>query len=493
MMFSRLLAAVAVALAATAVPALATPQPIDATDLWIVPDESGWGLNLYHQGDTLFGSLFVYGPDGQPKWYTASSLAPGPFVFSGALAEASGPWFGEPRFDPSRVTRRVVGAMTLTLGERDATVTYSVDGVQVSKRISRFSMKTINVGDAYYGVELQPAGAGGEVVKPDQHINLQDDGSTVTMDIGSNTTSSCFYRGKTRTQNGEMVSVTGDYLSCGGRSGTWAMTIDPTASGFTGNFSGNGIVDGRIAASRRTPPKPGNGSVNDLWFPLGESGWGVNIVEQGDTIFATLFVYDAQGKARWYSASEMLRGADASATTRTSWAGALYESTGPYFGTSFNSAAVTRRQVGTLQFSVDERFGAFVQFNVDGVQVARNVDRYAFRRNDLSGSYKGMLVMRSDDPRGVSYDDAEFTIDDRGDTVVMNMRILTGPTCTFTGSSQQSGSLRYMAGTHTCGAGGTFRMDKIQVTANGLTAEYQGPAGHISGFITNGNLSGARR
>jgi hypothetical protein len=54
-------------IASLAIPALATPQPIDATDLWINPSESGWGISVYHQGATLFASLFVYGPDGQPK------------------------------------------------------------------------------------------------------------------------------------------------------------------------------------------------------------------------------------------------------------------------------------------------------------------------------------------------------------------------------------------------------------------------------------------
>ena len=39
--------------------ALATPQLRNATGLWINPDESGWGLNLFHQGDILFGALFV--------------------------------------------------------------------------------------------------------------------------------------------------------------------------------------------------------------------------------------------------------------------------------------------------------------------------------------------------------------------------------------------------------------------------------------------------
>ena len=33
-------------IASSAIPAFATPQPIDATGLWIKPDESGWGISV---------------------------------------------------------------------------------------------------------------------------------------------------------------------------------------------------------------------------------------------------------------------------------------------------------------------------------------------------------------------------------------------------------------------------------------------------------------
>jgi hypothetical protein len=473
-------------LAAAASLAFATPQPINATDLWIAPDESGWGISVFHQGDTLFASLFVYGADGQPRWYTASALTPGPFTFSGPLTEATGPWFGG-SFNAQAVARRSVGNMTFTLRDTDATVSYAVDGVQVTKRVVRFSMRPIDTSGAYYGVRLQP-GSSPEVSWPDQHILVSDNGTALSMDNGSNTTSSCFFPGTSRSQNGEFVSAAGTY-SCAGRSGPWRMTIDPTATGFTGSFTGNDIPDGRIGASRRGAPLfVGNGWVNDLWFPANEAGWGLNLIEQGDSMFATLFVYDSQGRARWYSASQLRRQSGGA----IAWNGELYESTGPYFGTSFNASAVTRRQVGTMSFFVNESGAGQLTYSVDGTTVTgKFVQRFAFRRNDLSGSYKGMLVMRQDDPRGQSYDDAEFTIDDRGDEVVMNMKVFTGPTCTYTGPSIQIGSLRSIAGTHTCG--GTFRMDNIQVSANGLTSTFQGPAGHISGLITNGHLSGARR
>ena len=46
-----------------------------------------------------------------------------------------------------------------------------------------------------------------------------------------------------------------------------------------------------------------------LWWkaPAGsESGWGINFAHQGDTIFATWFTYDANGKPLWLAVSAAL-------------------------------------------------------------------------------------------------------------------------------------------------------------------------------------------
>lgn len=487
----------AAVIALVAIPAFATPQPHDATGLWMNGAESGWGLSVYHQGDTLFASLFVYGVDGQPTWYSASGLTGGPTVYSGSLIEATGPYLGASSFDPNSVTRRVVGAMTLTLGDKDATLDYTVNGTHVVKQVTRFSIRPLNLGGAYNGVELQPASVSGtEKAVLDQHITLDDNGSTVTMFTDSDRTSGCTFNGTTRAQDGETLAVSGSY-TCGsgasGSTGPWSMTVDPTPHGFTGSFGGNGLAQGRIAAANRNAPNlQGTGWINDLWFTPAESGWGVNLVEQGDTAFATLFVYDAQNRPHWYTASQLTASTSGG---RPAWSGALEESTGPYFGApTFDPTAVKRILVGSMFFQVAEDGSGMLSYSVNGVQVDKRVSRFAFRKNDLSGSYQGDVVMRTDDPRGLSFDDASFTIDDQGDRVSMSIVIATGPTCTFTGQGVQFGSQRAVNGSYSCqGAQGTFSLNDLMVTADGLTGSYSGPAGHIGGTITNGTISGARR
>ena len=51
------------------------PVTDNYTDLWWNADESGWGINFNHQGQTLFATLFTYGADGQPDWFVMSDGA----------------------------------------------------------------------------------------------------------------------------------------------------------------------------------------------------------------------------------------------------------------------------------------------------------------------------------------------------------------------------------------------------------------------------------
>jgi hypothetical protein len=488
----------AAAIFSIAARAFATPQPIDATDLWINPSESGWGISVFHQGDTLFASLFVYGPDGQPKWYTASNLQGGPSVYSGSLVEAAGPYLGASLFDSNAVTRRVVGSMTMTLDDTGANLSYSVDGTQVTKRVNRFSMRQISLNGGYWGTQLQPAAPDGtgEVSRIRQHIDVFDNGQTLSLANGSDIGSTCEYSGNRRSQDGESVASSGTVACNGGPAGNWSMRVDPSTRGFVGTFTGTGINSGRIAASRRTGAEMlGVGWINDLWFPAHEAGWGLNMIEQGDTAFATLFVYDAKNRPHWYSASNLKSSLSGATAT---WSGTLEESTGPYLGAAFDPSAVTRRAVGTLTFqAMIDGGSAQLSYNVDGVQVVKDVKRFAFRRNDLSGRYLGNVVRSNGDPLGGTDFDAQIAFDDQGSRVNividLNAGVGSATRCTYSGDSFQSGAARAVEGSYTCqdGRQGSFRMDDLLVTASGLTGSYKGPG--LSGNVTIGNISGARR
>src|SRR4051812_50208215 len=82
----RLAAVLASSLALSA--AASTTFSTDYTDLWITPNESGHGMYIVQQGNTMFVTLFVYGGDTLPRWYFASSVTP----VNGSTTR----WRGEP-------------------------------------------------------------------------------------------------------------------------------------------------------------------------------------------------------------------------------------------------------------------------------------------------------------------------------------------------------------------------------------------------------------
>jgi hypothetical protein len=108
---------------------------------WAAPagSESGWGVHLAHQGEAILATWFTYDRDGSPLWLSARmQRAPGAATFSGVLERSTGPSFDSAAFDPSRVSQRPVGSMTLTFAHGNlATFSAVVDGVAQSKTITR--------------------------------------------------------------------------------------------------------------------------------------------------------------------------------------------------------------------------------------------------------------------------------------------------------------------------------------------------------------------
>jgi hypothetical protein len=41
-------------------------------------------------------------------------------------------------------------------------------------------------------------------------------------------------------------------------------------------------------------------NYQDMWWNPNESGWGLNLTQQGDTIFAIWFVYDVAKRGTWF-------------------------------------------------------------------------------------------------------------------------------------------------------------------------------------------------
>ena len=110
---------------------------VNYQDLWWNPNESGWGVNVTHQGNILFATLFIYDTTGRDMWLVMSAgTKQTDGSFSGDLYRTVGPAFNTVPF--VGVTAPKVGTMSFKFQSGIAgTLTYSVDGTTITKAISR--------------------------------------------------------------------------------------------------------------------------------------------------------------------------------------------------------------------------------------------------------------------------------------------------------------------------------------------------------------------
>jgi hypothetical protein len=113
-----------------------------------------------------------------------------------------------------------------------------------------------------------------------------------------------------------------------------------------------------------------------MWWkdpPGSENGWGVNIMHQGDTLFATWFTYDGAGKPLWFVMSSGARTGD-----RT-YSGQIHRATGAAFSaTPWNPALFTPTLVGSGTFDFADGSHGLFSYTVNGLSQAKPITRYVF-------------------------------------------------------------------------------------------------------------------
>ena len=253
----KLPAAALLACLAVSLPAAATTYSTDYTDLWYIPSESGWGVNVIQQNETLFATLFVYGADTAPNWFVASNVAPATAgnqtTFTGTLYKTTGPFFGATQFDPDSVRVTVVGSITFTFtSATTATVQYVVNGTLVTKNVVRQTWRVNQLGGNYLGgLTAVGSGCSGGVSNGNVLIfgtlavtdtGGQASNKQVSMNVqftsAGNQSSQCTFAGPYN-QAGKLGTIAGSWNCTTSNAGTFTISsIEANVNGFTGHFHG---------------------------------------------------------------------------------------------------------------------------------------------------------------------------------------------------------------------------------------------------------------
>jgi len=150
-------------------------------------------------------------------------------------------------------------------------------------------------------------------------------------------------------------------------------------------YTVNGIevkksIQRQVYGARSANCLPGTGSrtasthYQDLWWNAAESGWGINLTHQDNTLFATLFTYDAAGRDLWLVMSGGARQTDGS------YLGDLFRTAGSAFNAvpfvPLSAADVT--QVGTMRLRFTNGNAGTLTYTNNGITVTKAITRQEF-------------------------------------------------------------------------------------------------------------------
>ena len=216
------------------------------SDQWWNPNESGWGASVLQQRDVLFVDLFVYAADGRPTWFTAAAYytttgPAGHVVFVGDLYVTSGPYFALGTFDPAQVASRRVGTLTFDADSSDtATLAYSVDGLIVTKSVTRQLWTYEDFTGSYNGGLVYDLAS---CANPANNGHVEELGTILISHTGNTSfamttqaSQTCNWNGA-YSQLGHMGTVRGTFSCNTGIQGTFtALELEKNINGMTGRF-----------------------------------------------------------------------------------------------------------------------------------------------------------------------------------------------------------------------------------------------------------------
>ena len=217
---------------------------------------------------------------------------------------------------------------------------------------------------------------------------------------------------------------------------------------------------------------------SDLWgggspAPT-ESGWGLNLIQQGNVIFGTLFVYGSDNTARWFSVSLTPTGGS------TTWSGPLDQTTGSYYGGGWSNGSVTHNGVGTMTVTFSSASTGSLSYTASGVTVNKQISRFTLGGPNLAGHYIGGATASGCGSNVLIFDN--LTVTQNGTTVSMGVQFYNGQgvlsSCTYNGTLAVTGRTGSISGSYSCtyganpGNAGTFNITNLESSINGFNGNY---------------------
>jgi len=227
-----------------------------------------------------------------------------------------------------------------------------------------------------------------------------------------------------------------------------------------------------------TPKTSFSTDWSDIWWNSSESGWGMQLVQEEATVFATVFFYGPDNKPTWIIATLTVG-------NNGVLSGPTFVTTGPFYGAaSFDPNSVTIRQVGTMTITFSDVATGQLQYSVDGVTVNKRIVRQSVGTDFYDGTYLlavNLTQANCTNPANNSQASGTVGADvaQSGNAMTIKWLFSDSVQCTYTGTYAQQGRLGRFSGPYTCTDG-----DKGTMTFFELTNRVGMMSGRLSGQST---------
>jgi hypothetical protein len=237
---------------------------------------------------------------------------------------------------------------------------------------------------------------------------------------------------------------------------------------------------------------------SDVWAAHGEDGWGLQLVQRANVMFATMYVYDINDLPTFFTAT--LYDSGTNATGADVWIGDLYVTRGPFYGLSyFDPSQVSYRKVGQMTYATQDIDSASLSYTVDGATVNKAIYRFTLRNDDYTGSYIGaykLTTSRCFNPadNGISVLLGTFSVTSQSsNALTMVTNAYEGLTCNYPGDYQQFGQFGQSRGSFTCtnGESGSYTLSEMNVTHTDMRGRIDGSDNR--GCVLSGSFSALRQ
>lgn len=230
----------------------------------------------------------------------------------------------------------------------------------------------------------------------------------------------------------------------------------------------------------------------DIWWDVGgrEPGWGINLAQNANFIFATFFVFNTAGAPTWYTA-QLTR------TVGETFVGTLsVASGGAWFGAP-SWMVPTIVPVGTAAFVANSAFQGTLTYTVDTVNVVKTIERTPLVTVDPSGIYYGAVTARRDGSCATTYfDSVQLMLTQTGAPGVVRIDQLStvdgSLVCRMEGTGVQYGGIIDIPdASYVCPGvlSGAAHVIGLRPTATGFEARWFTDFG--GGCTETGNMTGA--